>query len=184
LYVSILEPYKHQLKVLNALAQTRAAGRSVVLDLVGPSAEGEAEALTRECVRLGLASDVVRYHGAVPYDHLEVIYRQADAFIFASSCETFGIILLEAMAAGLPLLCSSRSSLPEVAGDAAVYFDPLDVASLGRAITAIYDDGTRRESLAFRSRRRAAQFSWERCARETFGFVREVYESHQARKGT
>lgn len=183
LYVSILEPYKHQRKVVNAVAQMRASSRAVVLDLVGPSAEGEAEALARECARLGLGSDVVRYHGAVPYDRLESIYGQSDAFVFASSCETFGIILLEAMAAGLPLLCSSRSSLPEVAGDAALYFDPLDVDSLVRSLTEVYENYQLRESLAFRSRRRAALFSWERCARETFGFVREVYEAHQATKG-
>ena len=184
LYVSILEPYKHQLKVINAVAQVRSAGLAVVLDLVGPSAEGEAEAISRECARLGLGPEVVCYHGSVPYERLEVIYNRADAFVFASSCETFGIILLEAMATGLPLLCSSRSSLPEVAGDAAIYFDPLDVPSLVRALTVFYGDRLLRESLAFRSRRRAAQFSWERCARETFDFVREVYEAHQGTKGS
>jgi glycosyltransferase involved in cell wall biosynthesis len=184
LYVSILEPYKHQLKVVNAVARLRGSGRPVVLDLVGPAAEGEAEALTRECARLGLGPEVVRYHGSIPYEQLEFIYSRADAFVFASSCETFGIILLEAMAAGLPLLCSSRSSLPEVAGDAGLYFDPLDVSSLVRSLTSIYDDQQLRESLAFRSRRRAAGFSWERCAQETFDFVREVYDAHRATKGT
>lgn len=184
LYVSILEPYKHQDKVIRAIILARSLGLNVKLDLVGPAASGEVKKLEDECRIGGISPDVVRYHGAVPYDRLQEIYSGADVFVFASSCETFGIIVLEAMAAGLPLLCSSRSALPEIAGSAAIYFDPLDPDSLARALIVIYQDKKLRESLSFRSRRRAALFSWERCARETFGFVREVYEAHQQRKGT
>jgi glycosyltransferase involved in cell wall biosynthesis len=173
LYVSILEPYKHQRVVAAAIADCRRRGLSVTLDMVGPAAHGEAAALEAEIARLG-CSGHVRYLGPVGYNRLQEVYAQADAFVFASSCETFGIILLEAMAAGLPLLCSHRSALPEVAGDAALYFDPLDIDSLSRAVAEICANSRLREALAFHGRRRAAAFSWERCAAETFGFLRET----------
>lgn len=176
LYVSILEPYKHQRMVISAVAEARRQGLSVTLDLVGPAAAGEAQAIERLIKEEQLA-DYVRYHGPIAYDRLLEKYKNADAFLFASSCETFGIILLEAMAAGLPLLCSNRSALPEVAGDAALYFDPLDPESLVRAVRTIYGDYKLRRSLALQGVTRANDFSWVKCSRRTFGFLRDVHEA-------
>ncbi len=182
LYVSILEPYKHQRMVVAAVAAARKRGVAVTLDLVGPAAPGEAESLQRDIANQREASNFVRYHGAIAYEQLQDIYAGADAFVFASSCETFGIIVLEAMAAGLPLLCSHRSALPEVAGSAALYFDPLEPSSLVRAVEAIYADSRLRRSFALQGAARAGSFSWQKCARETFAFVREVHDEWQRRQ--
>lgn len=175
LYVSILEPYKHQRTVITAVALARARGLAVTLDLVGPSARGEAKDVGQHIVNSGVPPDCIRYHGAVNYERLEEIYSMADGFVFASSCETFGIILLEAMAGGLPLLCSHRSAMPEVAGSAAIFFDPLSSDSLADAIAKLYGDSLLQRSLSFQGRQQAAKFSWEACADQTFGFLRKIY---------
>lgn len=181
LYVSIIEPYKHQGRVVAAVAAARASGMAVTLDLVGPASAEDELGLRRMLADRPELGGAVRYHGPMEYSRLRETYAAADAFVFASSCETFGIILLEAMAGGLPLLCSHRSSLPEVAGDAALYFDPLAPEALLHVIRDIYSDPALRFSLSHRGSLRAAQFSWERCARETFSFVHEVWQ--QSRVG-
>lgn len=182
LYVSTVEPYKHQDVVISSVVRARGQGMNISLDLIGPATLSEAERLNAQIARSDPLGDFIRYHGPVSYEGLHEKYAAADAFVFASSCETFGIIILEAMAAGLPLICSHRSSMPEVAGSAAEYFDPLDPDSLVRSIARIYHNADLRHSLAFQSRLRATQFSWERCAHETFGFIREVFQESQ-RKG-
>ena len=103
------------------------------------------------------------------------LIAEADLFVFASSCETFGIALLEAMAVGIPIACSSRSSLPETLKDAGEYFDPYDSQSIGLAIRQLTDDPSRRTQLAKRAKELAASYSWSRCARETWQFVMQTY---------
>lgn len=182
LYVSIIEPYKHQDVVVRAAGQLLGEGRPVELDLVGPASDADRARLLR-CIATTGRGNAIRYHGPVPYDELHPVYANADAFIFASSCETFGIILLEAMGAGLPLICSHRSAMPEVAGDAAIYFDPLNERSLAEVVGRLMDEPGLRRSLAFRSRRRVHDFSWRKCAEQTFGFVSEVWRETKGAQG-
>lgn len=179
LYVSILEPYKHQNVVVDAVGSLLQKGIPVALDLVGPGSEADQKAINKQLRRWDPGQGFMRYRGTIPYAELNRAYESADAFIFASSCETFGIILLEAMAGGLPIICSHRSAMPEVVGNAAIYFDPLNAASLATAINRVFADTGLRRTMAFQSQQQARQFSWGKCAQETFGFVREVYEKHK-----
>jgi glycosyltransferase involved in cell wall biosynthesis len=151
----------------------------IALDLVGPGSPQDQLRLRAQMSRVDPAGAFVRYQGMVPYAELARAYDNADAFVFASSCETFGIILLEAMAGGLPIISSHRSAMPEVVGSAATFFDPLNVPSLALAINRVFDDDRLRRSLSFQAREQARQFSWERCADETFAFVREAHERHR-----
>ena len=176
LYVSILEPYKHQDIVVEAVVSLRRGGVPVALDLVGPGSPQDQAVLAAQLQRLDPRGAVVRYRGAIPYAELSRAYAAADAFVFASSCETFGIILLEAMAGGLPIVCSHRSAMPEVVGTAATFFDPLHAASLATAIKRLVDDEGLRRNLSFQAQEQARLFTWEKCANETFGFVREIYD--------
>lgn len=183
LYLSILEPYKHQDVVVDAVGTLRQKGIPVSLDLVGPGSPADRHQITARLRHWDPREEFMKYRGALAYEKLVEAYNKADAFVFASSCETFGIILLEAMAGGLPIICSHRSAMPEVVGHAAIYFDPLNQDSLVSAIRRLWDDMGLRRTLAFQAQQRAAEFSWQKCARETFGFVREVHEDHLRRKG-
>ena len=120
---------------------------------------------------LGIASRVRQF--PVSDDALVACYGRATAFVFPSLYEGFGIPILEAFSCGCPVLLSNRSSLPEIGGEAALYFEPEDEESLRSAVVRIIDDAGLRESLAASGRARAREFSWEKVARET----KAVYES-------
>ncbi|MFJ3044305.1 glycosyltransferase family 4 protein [Herbaspirillum chlorophenolicum] len=174
MYVSPILEYKHQESVVEAFGRLRDKGLDVQLHLVGG---GEGEALQSLLAKMDAVDPerrFVHYAGPVPYDQLPAQLAQADLFVFASSCETFGITLLEAMSAGLPIACSSRSSLPETLADAGVYFDPEDPFSIADAIERIIDDNSLRAHISARAKHLAEQYSWRRCAAETFGFIAQA----------
>jgi len=173
LYVSTVNLYKHQWHVVEAIAQLRGAGFPVALDLVGAGFPAGLQRLTDKLRSLGAASDFVQYRGQVAYDVLHHLYQQADLKVFASSCENMPIILLEAMAAGLPIACSKRGPMPEVLGDAGVYFDPERPREIAIAIETLIRSPQIRARNAALGFERAQRYSWERCARETFAFLAE-----------
>ena len=180
LYVSIVDVYKHQWHVAEAVAQLRSDGVSVVLELVGPPAAGIGR-LKETLNRLDPEGVFITYRGAVPYEKLEDHYAAADISVFASSCETFGQILTEAMSAGLPIACSNRSAMPEILGEAGVYFDPEDANSIARALRQLIESPDLRAQLAQAAFDRAQAFSWKRCADETFEFLARIARESFAR---
>ena len=177
LYVSIVNLYKHQWHVAEAVCRLRQEGVPVQLDLVGRAHPPALRKLRRALATLDPLGECVRYLGPVPYEQLNATYAEADIFVFASSCETFGMIVLEAMAAGLPIACAQRSAMPEVLGDAGVYFDPEDPADIARRLGDLISDADLRRRLAAKAYQRAHQFAWEKCARETFGFIAGVCQT-------
>ncbi len=176
LYVSIVDVYKHQWRVAEAIAQLRSEGFPVVLELVGPAWEGMRQ-LKNAMNRLDPGCVFLTYRGAVLYEKLHEYYAAADIGVFASSCESMSNILAESMAAGLPIACSYRASMPEVLGDAGVYFDPEDSNDIARALRTLLDSPALRSQLAKAAFERAQQYSWKRCANETFGFLAECHRS-------
>jgi glycosyltransferase involved in cell wall biosynthesis len=109
--------------------------------------------------------------GYVPDDELDALMRGADLLVHPSLYEGFGFVVVEAMTRGVPVACARAAALPETAGDAAVYFDPLDPDGIASAISAALAD---RERLAQAGRRRAAEFSWDATARDTAAVYREL----------
>lgn len=182
LYVSAVEPYKHQEQVAAALAQLRAAGLPVVLELIGAGPADAVRRLRRVLQQLDPQRQFLRYSGPVPYPQLHRHYLEADVCVFASSCENMPNILLEAMASGLPIACSDRGPMPEVLGDAGVYFDPEAPAEIACALRELITSPARRAALAQAAYERAARYSWQRCARETLDFLGLVARSHAARR--
>lgn len=169
-YVSAVEPYKHQREVAHAVAQLRSEGAPVVLTLVGPA--GAALKDLREAVRrLDPSGAFISYKGEVPYEKVHELYASADIGVFASSCETFGQILLEGMSAGLPMACANRSAMPEILGDAGVYFDPEEPGEIAAALRTLIESPALRAEKADAAFRRAKAFTWKRCADETFRFL-------------
>lgn len=106
-------------------------------------------------------------------------YKNAAAFIYPSLYEGFGIPLLEAMSQGCPVVCSLSSSIPEVAGDAAEYFDPNDILGIGCAIERVVFDANRIAELKFLGHRRLTKFSWDRCAQETGEIYLKLFKSSE-----
>jgi alpha-1,3-rhamnosyl/mannosyltransferase len=110
----------------------------------------------------------------VPEADLDALYRGAEAFCYPSLYEGFGLPVLEAMARGVPTITSSASSLPEVAGRAAVTVDPRSVRDLSAALERVLTDGDEATRLGMMGRDRAAEFSWHRTARMTIDVYRKV----------
>jgi alpha-1,3-rhamnosyl/mannosyltransferase len=167
LAVGTLEPRKNLETLIAAwVALDPAVRGDRLLALVGPRGWDAAPILTA-------ARDAgARLLGRVSEDELRALYAGADAFAYPSRYEGFGLPVLEAMAAGAPVLTSKVSSLPEVAGDAALLVDPEDTGAIGAALVRILDEPGLAGELRARGRAQAARFSWERTARETLAAVR------------
>ena len=110
--------------------------------------------------------------GGLSDPELDSVYRGASAFVYPALYEGFGLPVLEAMTRGVPVITSTTSSLPEVAGDAAIGIDPESVREIAAAIEAVAGDPALAEKLSTRGRARAERFSWEETARLTL----QVYE--------
>jgi glycosyltransferase involved in cell wall biosynthesis len=171
LSVSAKRPHKNLARLLRALAAIEAARRP---SLVVPGYPTPHERELHELVgALGLA-DRVRLPGWLAAEDLEGLYAAATCFVFPSLYEGFGLPVLEAMARGVPVACSDRASLPEVAGDAALLFDPERVEAIGAAVERLVSDTTLREQLRGAGLRRAAGFSWGRTAELTVASYRRA----------
>jgi glycosyltransferase involved in cell wall biosynthesis len=176
LYVSIIDVYKHQWHVAEALAQLRSTGVPVVLDLIGPVGKGMRR-LQKTLKRVDPKGEFIFYKGMVPYSELHAFYAAADIGVFASTCETFGMILLEAMSAGLPIACSNCSSMPETLGDSGLYFDPVSSNDIARVLRNLIYSSELRARLAQAAFQRAQSHSWKQCAGDTFGFISGIAKS-------
>jgi glycosyltransferase involved in cell wall biosynthesis len=175
LYVSTVDFYKHQWHVVDAVGRLRREGLPVALDLIGSA---QPAALTRLRTAMGAVDPdgaFVRYLGSIPHADLPSHYHRADGLVFASSCENMPNILLEGMAAGLPIACTSRGPMPEILGQAGVYFDdPERPGEMARTLDAWLHDPHVRAQRAWSAYARARQYSWARCANETLSFLRQV----------
>jgi len=179
LYVSIIDQYKHQWQVVDAVAALRKQGLHIVLDLVGPAYQPALKRLQKAIVRADAERHWVYYHGAIPFNELHLRYAEADLGLFASSCENMPNILLETMAAGLPIACSNRGPMPEVLGNAGVYFDPESPEQIADALTMLLKDHSLRARFSQKSYDCAREYSWERCAEETFAFLAYVIKANK-----
>jgi glycosyltransferase involved in cell wall biosynthesis len=166
LAVGTLEPRKNLPRLVAAFAEAAADLPDHHLVVVGPAGWGKS--LTgRPPARVVLA-------GGVEYGVLQGLYAAADGLAYPSLYEGFGLPVLEAMARGLPVLTSDRSSLPEVAGGAALLVDPTDVPAIAKGLIELLSNHALRERLAADGRRRAAAFTWQATAAATWTAYEEA----------
>jgi glycosyltransferase involved in cell wall biosynthesis len=179
LFVSSLWPYKNCDGLLQAWALAREELSDRQLAIVGPGRDEKYVAqLHALAAELGISADVI-FVGGVPLEETVRFYQAADAFVYPSFNETFGLPILEAMACGCPVVTSDTSAMPEIAGGAAVLSDPKEPASIARAM--IEAAGPGRDRLRDGGLRRAGQFTWGATAASTVDVYREAAERRRHR---
>lgn len=129
--------------------------------------------IIREMEVLSAAGDII-WLQSIPEEDLSAVYNLADVLVYPSLYEGFGLPVLEAMACGCPVVCSNTSSLPEVAGNAALLVDPMNVSDIADGVYRVLSDKNLRDDLKDKGLRRASQFSWEKTARETLRVITNV----------
>lgn len=173
LYTGTLEPRKNVANLVRAFSllknQEKISHRLVIAGKKG----WLYEQLAAEARDLGIDRDVV-FTGFVPDEDLPCLYNGASLFAFPSLYEGFGLPPLEAMACGCPVVTSNSSSLPEVVGDAGLMVDPRSPEGLAEAMGRVLGDSGLANELREKGLRRAAEFSWRRCAAETLAVYREL----------
>jgi glycosyltransferase involved in cell wall biosynthesis len=172
LTVGTIEPRKNLSCLLDALQRLRQRGDATRLVIVG-SRGWLYEGFFRHLEELQLG-DAVLLPGYVPDADLPAIYSAATLCVLPSLYEGFGLSVLEAMACGTAVVCSRTSSLPEVGGDAARYFDPNDVEEMAEVIGTMWHDEALRAEMGRRGLAQARRFSWARAAEETMAVYQRV----------
>jgi glycosyltransferase involved in cell wall biosynthesis len=170
LFVGTLEPRKNLVRLVRAYRRVAAAGLPHALVLAGPLGWHH-DSLMRELALEGPGEIVMT--GALSGEELDALYRAADVFAYPSLYEGFGLPVAEAMARGVPTVASATSSLPEVAGDAALGVDPRSVSDIASLLT----DVDLAERCAARGRAQAERFSWDETARGTIAVYERVLEA-------
>ncbi|PNK02974.1 glycosyl transferase family 1 [Cylindrospermopsis raciborskii S07] len=175
LYVSNTAPYKNQRIVVQSVEILRSRGYNLVLNLIGGGSGKEQKRLDKQILTSDPNGEFVRQVGFVPHQDLPSHLANTDLFIFASSCENMPNTLVEAMAVGLPIACSNRGPMPEILSEGGIYFNPEDPQSIADAVEEIIKNPYLRRQIATRAKQRSEEFSWSRCASETWSFITETY---------
>jgi len=174
LAVADLYPQKNLLKLIEAFAMLHSTRPRLALRIAGRRVdEAYARELEAAVARYGLGG-AVAFLGEVAPDALAALYRGCAVFAFPSTVETFGNPLVEAMAAGAAIACSKTAAMPEILGDAGLYFDPEDALAIADRIATLLDDAALSRTLAARGAERARGFSWAETARRTAAVLRDA----------
>jgi glycosyltransferase involved in cell wall biosynthesis len=177
LTVGTIEPRKNLVRLIEAYGEVkRRLGRHCpALVLIGRKGWKYDEVFAR-IAALDLGGDVI-WSDFLDDEIVRAVYQHATLFVCLSLHEGFGLPLLEAMASGVAVIASNRSSMPEVVGDAGVLVDPMDVGEASEALVALLKNDDRRADLAAQARNRARQFSWELTARRTLAIYEQCVKS-------
>jgi glycosyltransferase involved in cell wall biosynthesis len=173
LYLGTLEPRKNVERLIEAFIQLK-KGKQINEKLVISGMQGwDYQSILDKVASSGIEREII-FTGFVPSESLPFLYNGASAFVYPSFYEGFGLPVLEAMACGVPVVTSNVSSLPEVAGDAAMLINPYSVDELANGINRILSDEDLRNGCIAKGIERAKSFTWERCALETLKAFNEV----------
>lgn len=177
IYVSTICSYKNQINLIKALFILIKKGFNIQLDLVGNINLDFKKEFYTKLNKLGLDKKV-NLLGQLQKDELVKVLKKDYIKIFPSKFETFGISLLESMASSKLILCSKTSAMPEILNDAGLYFDPLVPESIADCIENTIKNNTNHMDLKTKAYKRAKNYSWEKCSKETFNFIKFIYEKH------
>lgn len=174
IYVSNADKYKHHNYVIEAFDRYSKENTNIRLILVGAGFGSEKDNVIKSIKKSRYAQHKIEITPFVTHDKVSDFLKSNDVFIFASSCENMPNTLVEAMASGMPILCSDRGPMPEILGVEGIYFNPENVDSIYSAMVSIFSNSSKALQVATASFERSKIFSWERCANETFKLILEV----------
>ena len=173
LFIGMIEPRKNLERLIIAFSELRKKGnipyRLVIVGRKGWKVRGMLSMIKS----LEIEKEII-FTGYVPDEDLARFYNAAEFFVYPSLYEGFGIPIIEAMACGCPVITSNISSMPEVAGDAALLVDPGDVSQISSAMRRLIKDKKLREDMIKRGIKRSSEFSWKKCAKETLKIYRGI----------
>ncbi len=175
LYVGNIEPRKNISGLIKAYDQLRSSGENISLVLAG--APGWKDAQIYSDWQVSPYKDQIKFLGYISQEEKEILYSRAAVFAYPSYYEGFGFPPLEAMACGVPVVCSNVSSLPEIVADAAIMINPGKPAEIAEAIKMVLTDEGLRSRLIASGYERAQMFSWDKTAKEYLGLFKELHES-------
>ena len=174
IYVSTIDLYKHQDKVLSAISELRDAGHNINIDFFGSAYAPALVILKMKMSIVDPDSSWAIYHGVVKYEELPTIYENYDFAIFASSCENLPNIVLEKMASGLPLLSSDRGPMPDIIKDGCIYFNPISINDIKEKILEGLNNPSKLFDKALIAKQIALNYSWENTSKETIAYLTEI----------
>lgn len=175
LYVSTIDFYKHQWNIVEGVYIARnKRNLDLKLSLVGPANPKALKRLKTTMAKFDPKGDWVSYEGAVSYNKISNKYTESDIGVWGSSSETFGLISLEMMASGLPIISSNSGPTSEILGNIAFYFNPENPKSVAEAIDELLDSKEKLQDFTKIGCERAKNYSWEKCARDTFRFLWDI----------
>ncbi|MCJ7793290.1 MAG: glycosyltransferase family 4 protein [Candidatus Marinimicrobia bacterium] len=171
IYTGNLYPHKNVLRLVKAIAQINQKNKKPLALVIACSRDIFLERFEKEIEKV--KGDIqVTLAGFVPTEELTALYQEAEAFVTPSFLEGFGLPGLEAMASGTPVLSSNASCLPEIYGEAALYFDPLKTKEMVKRIEEVVGHPRKRQALIKKGKEQVKKYSWEKMAREML----KVYE--------
>lgn len=173
LHLGTLEPRKNLVRLVQAFHDARSQGATDVALILAGGKGWSYDDIFAEVSRLGLEQAVL-FPGYIPDDELPWWYRGAEIFCYPSLLEGFGLPVAEALACGVPVITSDRSSLPEVAGDAAWLVDPTSVDALSQALATLLTNKDQARVFAAKGPPQAARFTWRRTAEQTAAVYRKA----------
>lgn len=177
LYVSSLEFYKNHIILIDAISKLREENYPITLDLVGRGKKYIERSIIDKIKQRDVDNKFLFYRGNKNKVDLREFYHQSNLFVYSSSCETFGQILLESMSSSLPILCSNRTGLDETAKDGAIYFDPFNSEDLISKLKITINNRNLRERISQKAFNYANDFSWSLCSLETFDYLEKIYKT-------
>jgi len=179
LYVSSIEPYKHHDKVIDAVIKLYKKGFPLSLKLIGSGISSELKKINKKINDVDPDRKIIKFIGFVPHYELPSHYQSSSIFLFASSCENMPITLLEAMASGVPIVCSDFSPMQEMLEDAGEYFDPENSDSIAQAIQKLIESPKLRAEKAKIAFELSQKYSWTKCITESISFLSKIFEDYK-----
>lgn len=181
LFPANMWPHKNHINLIKGFGIAKEK-YNLPLHLVFTGAKERESRQIEQAIEQAQIRDFVDYLGYLPQDDMRYVFKCANMLAFPSRFEGFGIPLVEAMAAEIPIICSSVSSVPEIAGDAAVIFNEMDPEDIAEAIRRVYTDEALRKDLVEKGKQRRKDFSWEKCAEQTVEYLKGMYVPRKVEK--
>ena len=182
LYVSHIFPYKHHLNVVNSVVNLKKAGYNISLTLVGSNQFNSIGKKISKIINTEMNTEFIEWQESISIQKVRGFYHNSDCFIFASSCENMPNSLVEAMSSGLPIICSNLGPMNEFLKDGGEYFNPLSENDLTNKLEKIIDDYKLRKELANKAFKYSFDYSWEKCAKQTFDFIKSTTINYKLEK--